>query len=145
MDNTWGNFQSNASLENLDSIYFNAGEWYDVSMWGKSPQEKEAYYRGQLAKLTSEQTTVAQWVSDGEAKKAKGLINDNSVKNLEINRTKLAAINGQIAELNKLAETQLTAGQMSNINATINELFSYKKLPFLLLGGLGVLIYLLKK
>lgn len=142
---TWGSYDSNASLENLDDVYFDAGEWYDVSMWGKSPQEKEAFYRGELQKLTTEQATVSQWVADGENKKARGMINDNSVRNLETNKSKLAVLNGKITELNGLAQTQLNQGQIANINATINELFTYKKLPFYILGGVGLLIYLIKK
>lgn len=145
MNNTWGSFQSNASLENLDTVYFDAGEWYDFSLWGKTPAEKESFYRGELKKLTDEQNTVAQWIADGESKKAKGMINDNSVKNLEVNKSKLAVLSGKIVELNGLAKTQITEGAIAHINSTINELFSYKKLPFLLLGGAGLLIYLLKK
>ena len=142
---TWGNYGSNASLENLDTVYFDAGEWYDISLWGKTPQEKEAYYRGELQKLSDEQAKISQWVADGEMKKAKGMINDDSVKYLETNRSKLAVLNGKATELNKLAQTQLTAGQLANVNNTINELFTYKKLPFYALGGALLLIYLLKK
>lgn len=140
-----GNFSSNASLENLDTVYFDAGEWYDFSLWGKTPQEKEAFYRGELQKLNDEQNKISQWIIDGENKKARGLINDNSVKYLETNKTKLAVINGKITELNGLAQNQLNAGQIANVNSAINELFSYKKLPFYALGGLALLIYLLKK